>query len=127
VANHFIDVNRLGPKFNIPITGYVGATPQDGAFGQNIAHLAFHFALSTRALSRERREVEDAGPEFASWIARLREARGFNVDILREMVAASAEPRSGGVDGSIPASRYQEQLDYVSELRRRFERERAAA
>lgn len=120
-ANHFVDVNRLGPKFNIPITGFVGLTPRDGAFGQNIAGLAFHFALSTRALSGDRREVADAGSEFARWAERLNRAGGPTGAVIAEMVAASSEPRAGGYDGSIPASWYQEQLDRIADLRRRHE------
>lgn len=63
-ANHFIDINKLGPKLNIPLTSWVASTPRDGVFGQNVCGLVFHFALSTRALSRRRREIDDPGEVY---------------------------------------------------------------
>jgi hypothetical protein len=119
-ANHFVDVNRLGPKFNIPITSYLGLTPQDGAFGQNICGLAFHFALSTRALSRERREVAEPGAEYSRWAERLSEAGGVNRETLAEMIEGSRVPRAGGVDGSIPVSWFEAQLAHVNDLLERY-------
>lgn len=87
-ANHFIDVNRLGPKFNIPLTGCIGLTPGEGAFGQNISGLVFHFALSTRALSQDRREVDDAGSSYYQWVDRIRSSKDLS-DILGPMIEAS--------------------------------------
>ncbi|MFL5812869.1 MAG: glycosyltransferase [Bdellovibrionia bacterium] len=113
-ANHFIDINKLGPKFNIPLTSYIGLTPKDGAFGQNISGLAFHFALSTRALSRERREISDAGDKFNYWVARLQDSKGFNDQILKEMVAASTHFQPGGYDGSIPVSWYENEFRWIT-------------
>jgi hypothetical protein len=115
-ANHFIDVNKLGPKFNIPLTSYIGLTPKDGAFGQNICGLAFHFALSTRALSRERREVSDAGDKFNYWVGRLQDSKGFNDQILKEMVAASTHFQPGGYDGSVPVSWYETEYNWIRRL-----------
>lgn len=119
-ANHFIDVNRLGPKFNLPITSYIGLTPRDGAFGQNVAGLIYHFALSTRALSRFRREVQDTGTEFAHWVERLQQSEQSDEQMLAEMVAASAQFQAGGYDGSIPASWYEREYDYIQHLRAQF-------
>jgi glycosyltransferase involved in cell wall biosynthesis len=87
-ANHFIDINKLGPKFNLPITSYLGLTPHDGVFGQNICGLIFHFALSTRALSTERREVSNAGKEFNFWVNRLQN-EGMSDKLLSEMIKES--------------------------------------
>jgi glycosyltransferase involved in cell wall biosynthesis len=119
-ANHFVDVNRLGPKFNIPITSYLGLTPEDGAFGQHICGLAFHFALSTRALSRERREVAEPGAEYTRWAERLSVAGGVTRETLAEMIEASRVFRAGGEDGSIPVSWFEGELAYVESLLERY-------
>ena len=121
-ANHFIDVNRLGPKFNIPLTSYIGLTPYDGAFGQNISGLAFHFALSTRALSRERREVTDSGVAYRQWVERLSATGKIDDELVAEMIAASRPIQPGGYDGSIPAEWYEEELAATESLRAEFHR-----
>lgn len=115
-ANHFIDINRLGPKFNIPLTSSIGLTPHDGAFGQNICGLAFHFALSTRALSSERREVLETGKEFDYWVKKLEEAGGINDSVIQEMIAASSRFKAGDYDDSIPVSWFEEQFRYIQIL-----------
>jgi len=33
-ANHFMDINRMGPKFNIPVTSFIGFTPTAGYSGK---------------------------------------------------------------------------------------------
>lgn len=119
-ANHFIDINRMGPKFNIPLTSYIGLTPHDGAFGQNICGLAFHFALSTRALSSSRREVEDAGEPFRHWVRKLRGSKGMDSETIKEMIEASTHFQPGGYDGSIPASWYEREFEYIQGLLREF-------
>lgn len=119
-ANHFIDINRFGPKFNIPLTSYVGLTPGDGAFGQNISGLLFHFALSTRALSRERREVSDAGDAFNYWVTRLHESQGLDHTVLREMVEISTRFQPGGYDGSIPQSWYEKEYSAIQHYLARY-------
>lgn len=124
-ANHFLDVNRLGPKFNIPITSYLGLTREDGAFGQNIAGLAFHFALSTRALSRERREIEQPGPEFERWAERLSAAGGVDQATLDEMIEDSYVARPGGGRGEIPVSWYEAELEYVQRVLERYRSSRS--
>jgi hypothetical protein len=63
-ANHWMEANKMGSKVNIPITSYGLVSPKDGICFQNISGLLIHIALSTRALSAERREIEDAGEEF---------------------------------------------------------------
>jgi len=85
-ANYFIDVNKLGPKFSIPITSWVGGTPRDGPFGQNLCGLIFHFALSTRALSRFRREVADAGPSYARYAQDIL-TTGFTDELLDQLLS----------------------------------------
>jgi glycosyltransferase involved in cell wall biosynthesis len=114
-ANHFIDANRLGPKFNIPLTSYIGLTTRDGAFGQNICGLLFHFALSTRALSDERREVEDAGGEYHAWLKRYLDAP--SPEAWDEIVKASAQFRNGGLRGEYPMQDYVEDFEYIAALR----------
>ena len=119
-ANHFIDLNRLGPKFNLPLTSYIGLTPRDGAFGQNICGLLFHFALSTRALSRERKEVEDAGQSFSYWVEQLCQGEPGDSRVLEAMIAASRNFQPGGYDGSIPQSWYEKEFGIIQELLRQF-------
>ncbi|MEW5784284.1 MAG: glycosyltransferase [Bacillota bacterium] len=122
-ANHFIDINRLGPKFNIPLTSYIGLTPRDGAFGQNIGGLVFHFALSTRALSRTRREVADAGETYRYWVNRLQEYQGLDSACLKEMIEASTHFQPGGYDGSVPVSWYEREFAYIQKLLEKYRRQ----
>ena len=122
-ANHFIDINRMGPKFNIPLTSYIGLTSKDGAFGQNISSLAFHFALSTRALSSERREVKDAGKSFKYWVNKLRQAKTINDQMLQQMIAKSRRFKAGGYDGSIPVSWYKKEYQYIQKLLKKYDQE----
>ncbi len=117
-ANHFMDMNKMGPKFNIPITSYVGLTPHDGAFGQNISGLVFHFALSTRALSDERREVKDAGNKFGHWVKKIKES-GIDGKNLEEMIEQSKLFAKGGYDNSVPIEWYKQQYDTIQELRKK--------
>lgn len=63
-ANYWMDKNNMGLKINIPITSYGFKTPNDGVCFQNISNYLVHIALSTRALSTERREIDDAGEQF---------------------------------------------------------------
>jgi SAM-dependent methyltransferase len=120
-ASHFVDVNRLGAKFNVPLTSSIGLTPSDGAFGQNVCGLAFHFALSTRALSRERREVADAGSEYQAWVDRIVSNDGIDQSLLQELVAASDRPRAGDDNnGTVPAAWFEAQRAHIDALRERF-------
>ncbi|RJQ52954.1 MAG: glycosyltransferase [Actinobacteria bacterium] len=105
-ANHFIDVNRLGPKYSIPITSAVGFTPSEGVFGQNVCGLVFHFALSTRALSRLRREVGDAGADYAAYSRAILED-GLSDELLDELLAKCSPKRWFSDD--LPESWYEEQ------------------
>jgi hypothetical protein len=63
-ANFWMDMNEMGWKCNIPIISFGFKTPNDGVCFQNISNLLVHIALSTRALSSERREITNAGVEF---------------------------------------------------------------
>jgi len=63
-ANFWMDANNMGRKINIPIISYGLLTPNDGVCLQNISNSLVHVALSTRALSKVRREIEDAGRPF---------------------------------------------------------------
>ncbi len=121
-ANHFIDINRLGPKFNMPVTSFIGLTPRTGIFGQNIAGLLFHFALSTRALSRERREIHETGDAYSHWVERLFAAEVSDPAVIEEMLTVSAVFKPGGYDGTIPADWYRGEYE---RLQRFFEQYRA--
>lgn len=70
-ANEWMDDNYMGLKVNIPLVSHGGLTPRDGVVFQNISNLLVHVALSTRALSKTRREVEDPGDEFLMNVAKL--------------------------------------------------------
>ncbi len=113
-ASHFIDLNLLGPKFNIPLTSYIGLTPKDGTFGQNIAGLIFHFALSTRALSSERREVDDAGKDFYYWISRIED--GIDDTLLEELVNSSKKFRDSWYSSKINAEWFEKEYLYINTL-----------
>jgi hypothetical protein len=63
-ANAWMDENMMGLKWNYPISSYGVMTENDGVAFQNISGLMVHIALSTRALSDSRREVDDAGQMY---------------------------------------------------------------
>lgn len=115
-ANHFIDINRMGGKFNIPLTSYIGLTDKDGAFGQNISGLLFHFALSTRALSQKRREVTSPGKEYNSWVEQINKAGLISDSLLSQMVEKSKIFKKGGYDQSIPKEWYVIEYKYITKL-----------
>jgi hypothetical protein len=70
-ANAWMDQNMMGVKFNYPITSYGILTEKDGVAFQNISDLLVHIALSTRALSDSRREVDDAGEKYYAAIKNI--------------------------------------------------------
>ena len=115
-ANHFVDINRMGPKFNIPLTSYIGLTKADGAYGQNISDLIFHFALSTRALSKTRREVYSPGEEYMYWIKQMMESHSLSTKLMSKMIKASRVFRRGGYDGSVPVKWYKDEYAYMQEI-----------
>ncbi|WP_162148607.1 glycosyltransferase [Desulfuromonas sp. TF] len=119
-ANHFLDINHMGPKFNLPLTSYIGLTPKDGAFGQNICGLLFHFALSTRALSRERREVCDPGGSFNYWVDQLQRAADGDSQVINDMIAASSRFQPGGYDRSVPKAWYEKEFEIIQKLLQQF-------
>lgn len=96
-ANHFIDINRLGPKFNLPLTSYIGLTDRDGAYGQNISGLLFHFALSTRALSNTRREIQKTGTGYMRWVNKIQKTGHIDSKTESEMIKKSFVFKTGGV------------------------------
>lgn len=100
LANYFIDVNRLGPKFVMPITGWVGRTPNDGVFGQNILNLIFHFALSSRAMSLSHREITNAGSDYEGYSGQILK-EGFSEPLLKELFEKSSAIKNElwGADG----------------------------
>lgn len=120
-ANHFIDINAFGPKFNIPLTSYIGVTPNDGTFGQNISGLIFHFALSTRALSTERREVSDAGYDYNYWVNRMHEQ--FDDQLVHDLIAASKLFKESWFSPTLSASWYEQELHYIQQLIEGYHRE----
>jgi len=113
-ASHFLDINMFGPKFNIPQTSYIGVTPSDGPFGQNISGLIFHFVLSTRALSSERREVSDAGKDYYYWVNRMQEQ--LDDQLVQELIEASKPFKESWFSPPLPASWYEQEFRYIQEL-----------
>jgi hypothetical protein len=75
-ANGWLDANRMGLKKNFPITSYGIMTSSDGVAFQNISNLLVHIALSTRALSETRREVDDPGAEYIQAVSDIVNRRG---------------------------------------------------
>lgn len=114
-ANHFLDVNRLGPKYNIPLTSWIGFTPTDGVFGQNICGLVFHFALSTRALVTRRPDIEDPGDAYRHWAERMTQTSGIDDSLLAELVEASTGFEAGAYDRSIPTTWYEREHRVIEE------------
>lgn len=83
-ASYFLDRNRLGPKFCLPIVSWAGFTPTDGVFGQNICNLILHFALSSRVLSRSHKDIQNAGKDYMRYAKRIKE-KGFGPALLKEI------------------------------------------
>lgn len=119
-ANHFIDINRMGPKFNIPLTSYIGLTPKDGAFGQNISGLAFHFALSTRVFSIETRKVKNSSSSYGYWVSKIIHMELLNEKLAKQMIAKSSRFQPGKYDGSIPVSWYIKEYNYIQDLLKKY-------
>ena len=122
-ANHFIDINRMGAKFNIPLTSYIGLTKKDGAFGQNISGLLFHFALSTRALSSIRKEVLNTGKAYQKWINKIDKDGCISKINQKKMIKASQEFKPGGYDNSIPTSWYTDEYKYIQNLIKQYKKD----
>ena len=94
--------------------------PAYSCAGGHVGGLAFHFALSTRALSSERREMLETGKEFDYWVKKLEEAGGIDDSIIQEMIAASSSFKAGDYDDSIPVSWFEEQFRYIQMLLREY-------
>ena len=75
-ANGWLDANKMGLKKNIPITSYGVMTSTDGVAFQNISNLLVHVALSTRALSETRREVDDPGDDYIQAVSDIVNRKG---------------------------------------------------
>jgi hypothetical protein len=88
-ANHWMEENRMGLKLNIPIVSYGIVSRHDGICFQNIQGKLVHIALSTRALSTERREIEDAGTEFYNAILDLAENQFVEEEAYEKVVKLS--------------------------------------
>jgi Glycosyl transferase family 2 len=84
-ANHWMEENKMGLKMNTPIVSYGIVSRRDGICFQNIREKIVHIALSTRALSAERREIEDAGTEFYDAIQDIADNR-FEESVAYEKV-----------------------------------------
>lgn len=88
-ANGWLDANRMGLKKNIAITSYGVMTSTDGVAFQNISDLLVHVALSTRALSETRREVDDPGAEYIEAVSDIVNRRGSVTDRYQRVVELS--------------------------------------
>ena len=88
-ANYWMESNNMGRKINIPITSYGFQSPSDGICFQNISDLIVHIALSTRALSEERREIRDAGGDFYEAVRDIIAAKNPEQEIYNEVIARS--------------------------------------
>jgi hypothetical protein len=88
-ANHWMEENGMGLKMNLPITSYGVISSHDGICFQNIQGNLIHIALSTRALSKERREIEDAGEEFYAAIKKIAKNTFEEEQTYKEVVTLS--------------------------------------
>ena len=88
-ANHWMEENMMGLKVNFPIVSYGVLSKHDGICFQNIEGKLVHIALSTRALSKERREIEDAGQEFYNAIQSIAENDFEETQTYENVVALS--------------------------------------
>ena len=84
-ANYWMDKNNMGYKINVPITSYGLSTPNDGVCFQNISNYLVHIALSTRALSNERREIDNAGKQFYDAVGEIVENEYEFADMSRKV------------------------------------------
>ncbi len=123
-ANHFIDINRMGGKFNIPLTSYIGLTEHDGAYGQNISDLLFHYALSTRALSTKRREVYRPGAAYLGWVEQIMQRNTISDSLVKKMIKASQIFKRGGYDNSIPIKWYKDEYEYIQNILKKYHGEK---
>ena len=78
-ANFWMDIGHIGIKVDIPITTIGFHNPLDGVRFQNISTLLVHIALSTRALSTERRKINDIGAHFNDYVREIVENE-YNYD-----------------------------------------------
>jgi hypothetical protein len=88
-ANGWLDANRMGLKKNIAITSYGVMTSTDGVAFQNISNLLVHVALSTRALSETRREVDDPGAEYIQSVSDIVNRSGSILNRYQRVVELS--------------------------------------
>jgi len=79
----------MGLKINIPITSYGFRTPNDGVCFQNISNYLVHIALSTRALSVERREIDNAGEQFYEAVREIVENHYEYAEMSRKVAKIS--------------------------------------
>ena len=88
-ANGWMDSNLMGCKVNVPIYAFGFQTPSEGVVFQSIGNVLSHIALSTRALSETRREVEDPGNEYIESVRRIVERRGTLEERFTEVISIS--------------------------------------
>jgi hypothetical protein len=88
-ANYWMDSNCMGYKVNIPITSFGLRTPNDGVCFQNISDIFVHIALSTRALSEDRREISDAGAEFYAAVSDISSGKYSHMKLREKIIEYS--------------------------------------
>ena len=92
-ANGWMDSNLMGCKVNIPINSFGFQTPTEGVVFQNIGNVVSHIALSTRALSDTRREVDDPGREYIDAVRKIVERKGTLQERFIEVITISKRMR----------------------------------
>ncbi len=90
-ANGWMDSNFMGCKVNIPIISFGFQTPTEGVAFQNIGNALSHIALSTRALSETRREVNDPGREYIESVRNIIERKGSLEERLAKITSISKQ------------------------------------
>lgn len=92
-ANGWMDSNMMGCKVNVPIFSFGYNTPTEGVVFQNIGNLLSHIALSTRALSQTRREVDNPGLEYIEAVRKVVEREGTLQNRYEEVIRISKNTR----------------------------------
>lgn len=89
-ANYWMSIHSLGKKYILPINSYGLRTPNDGVVFQRICDLAVHIALSTRALSNSRREV-NAGRAYEELISKLMDYISNDIELALKFISEESK------------------------------------
>ena len=87
-ANYYVYAEMKKESYSYPITSYIGKTPTQGSFGQNIAGLVFHMALYSRYVSTSRKNLEIVGEHYEKYLHQINNY-GLNDGLVEQMIKDS--------------------------------------